>query len=231
MKFIKIATVVLISTIATRTAFSQTITNCYNVAFGVQCRSTPTPTPKSGWEELNDTLAQIRRDREERKRQKEQAELAEQMAQQTAAAAAQQQQLEQEIYKIKLQGEQIAQQQQEQARARELLNQQVSQAILEHRCEDAKTIALTAGNLGLADQAMRLCTPLKVAPQNRRGGARKPASPAKLKALKQPTSSPNFTYPSASLLNQQPFVQAPKSPRPNYFDQFDPPQPSNRSRP
>ncbi len=35
----------------------------------------------------------------------------------------------------------------------------ISTAILEGRCEDAKTVALTASRLDLADQAMRLCKP------------------------------------------------------------------------
>jgi TolA-binding protein len=35
----------------------------------------------------------------------------------------------------------------------------ISKAILEGRCEDAKTVALTASRLDLADQAMRLCKP------------------------------------------------------------------------
>ncbi len=35
----------------------------------------------------------------------------------------------------------------------------ISKAVLEGRCEDAKTVALTSGRLDLADQAMRLCKP------------------------------------------------------------------------
>lgn len=35
----------------------------------------------------------------------------------------------------------------------------ISNAILEGRCEDAKTVALTSSRLDLADQAMRLCKP------------------------------------------------------------------------
>ncbi len=35
----------------------------------------------------------------------------------------------------------------------------ISKAVLEGRCEDAKTVALTSSRLDLADQAMRLCKP------------------------------------------------------------------------
>ena len=39
------------------------------------------------------------------------------------------------------------------------LSAAISKAILEGRCEDAKTVALTSSRLDLADQAMRLCKP------------------------------------------------------------------------
>lgn len=53
----------------------------------------------------------------------------------------------------------------------------ISKAILEGRCEDAKTVALTSSRLDLADQAMRLCKP----------GVRKPASPTP-----QPTTATTY---------------------------------------
>lgn len=42
---------------------------------------------------------------------------------------------------------------------REALQRSVSQAVLEGRCDDARRIALEAGDLDAADKAMRLCTP------------------------------------------------------------------------
>jgi hypothetical protein len=44
----------------------------------------------------------------------------------------------------------------------------ISKAILEGRCEDAKTFALTSSRLDLADQAMRLCKPAAAKPAMRK---------------------------------------------------------------
>lgn len=41
----------------------------------------------------------------------------------------------------------------------ELLRQSVIKAIQEHRCSDAKSLAIDGGDLDLADQAVRLCEP------------------------------------------------------------------------
>lgn len=41
----------------------------------------------------------------------------------------------------------------------EVLKQSVITAIREGRCEDAKNLAIDGGDLDLADQALRLCTP------------------------------------------------------------------------
>ncbi len=194
---------------------AQTTTYCGEAGFGVRC--TTTPTPKSGWDQLNDTLADLKKKREAREQVEQQRQLEQQQAQLRAQQAAQYRELQERTDQLSLQAQQILLQQENQKRDAEDLNRLVSQAVLDHRCEDAKTIALTAGNLGLADQAMRLCTPLKVAPPEARpGGANKPTSSARPGALKQPTSSAKFTYPYANLLNQRSSVQATTQPRPTF---------------
>ena len=74
----------------------------------------------------------------------------------------------------------------------------ISTAILEGRCEDAKTVALTNSRLDLADQAMRLCKP----------GVRKPAS-----ATPQPT--PATTYVPAMNVRFPPSEFSYDLPRPD----------------
>ena len=211
-------------------AIAQTSTNCMETAFGIRC--TTTPTPKSGWEQINDTLAQMRQAREERQRQKELQELEKRRAQEEAEIAARRQAVQDRLEQLRLQGEQLLQQQDNQKRAAEALNQQVSQAVLEHRCDDAKTIALTAANLSLADQAMRLCTPLRAALPAHPIGARRPTSSASPTALKQPTLRvPQPLKPDFVATMSEPTGAFPRGPAPanypgNWITRFDyPPAP------
>lgn len=53
----------------------------------------------------------------------------------------------------------------------------ISKAILEGRCEDAKTVALTSSRLDLADQAMRLCKPAAKPPTAAKPAMRNVAPP------------------------------------------------------
>lgn len=83
--------------------------------------------------------------------------------------------------------QQAAQEQQRQAQlqregqGRQDLMTVVSTAVLEGRCDDAKAVALQAGNLDLAEQAMRLCKPkpaAKAPPGRGATGKVVPPSPA-----------------------------------------------------
>ena len=64
---------------------------------------------------------------------------------------------------------------------------QVTKAVAEGRCEDAKTIALLNGNLDLAERALKLCTPQNaaapVAQQSRTPEPQKAPDPAPAMAV------------------------------------------------
>jgi TonB family protein len=213
-------TALLIVTYCISPVLAQTSTYCHEAGFGVRC--TTTPTPKSGWEQLNDTLDQMRRDREERQRQKQLQELEKRRADEEAAAAARHQVFQQKLEHLRREGERLVQQQENQQKAAEALNMTVSQAVIEHRCEDAKTIALTAGNLELADKAMRLCTPSRAGPKAHPAGIRKrggvaPVRPlvaaqVQLSADRQPRaaphSEPKIQTPKPNSRVKQPLVQS-----------------------
>jgi hypothetical protein len=61
----------------------------------------------------------------------------------------------------------------------------VSKAVLEGRCNDAKTLALLGGRLDLADQAMRLCVPTT----QTLNGSKPEVAPPALSTVNKPTDS------------------------------------------
>lgn len=101
--------------------------------------------------------------------------------------------------------QQAAQEQQRQAQlqregqGRQDLMTVVSTAVLEGRCDDAKVAALQAGNLDLAEQAMRLCKPkpaAKVAPGRGAAGKVMPASQATPTAMRASSARPPEAAPA-----------------------------------
>lgn len=85
----------------------------------------------------------------------------------------------------------------------------ISKAILEGRCEDAKTVALTSSRLDLADQAMRLCTPAAKPPTAAKPGMRNVAPPpVRVNNVSAPLPSAKIApTPQADLLFAEPTGQ------------------------
>jgi hypothetical protein len=140
---------------------AQTTTYCDRFGTSVTCRTTaPQTQQKSGLEQLNETLSQIRRDKEARARDKERQELDQQLRENQIKL----EELNRQAEQARIQYEQALMREAAQRQALQDLNRQVSIAVLEHRCEDAKVMALSAGQLAMAERAMRLCTPAPKAP-------------------------------------------------------------------
>lgn len=90
----------------------------------------------------------------------------------------------------------------------------ISKAILEGRCEDAKTVALTASRLDLADQAMRLCKPaakqstvLKPAATNVQQRQPVALRPAAKNVTPSPTRMKNTAAAPSGLISAEPIGQ------------------------
>lgn len=148
---------------ATPAKSQSTTTNCRRVGNEVTCNTGPT-RPQTTAESISELSASIAAYKE-RKRQKE-AEavravehdrlVREAASAELARAALQQQQMQ--IIRDEQARQRLADEDAARNVARDRDNMaQVSTAILEGRCNDAKKIALLWGRLDVADQAMRLC--------------------------------------------------------------------------
>ena len=132
-------------------SMAQVNTDCIRNPMGWSCQ---TYDPNQGWRDIGTVLGNIMR--QKREREAAEAEAARIAAQQAGLRAQQDEYARQTAY---------AQQQQQLAVQREQdFMGVVSQAIQQGECEDAKAIALSRNRLDVADQAMRLCVPKRVAP-------------------------------------------------------------------
>ena len=129
---------ILASIFAAMPVIAQTTTKCDEWMGSITCRSTgQLPQQKSEFERTNDTLLQIIRNNNERKRAEEQKQL---QLKQIEIQERTRRQIEQQSRYL----QEVQQQQEAQQLASDQLNKEVSQAILDGRCNDAKNIALTA---------------------------------------------------------------------------------------
>ena len=181
---IAISSIAFLSSLDYADAQTQTVCNTAPTwPYQVTCNSYPQAAPQSSLNDLLSEIAKAKRnkqeaaDRAETQFQMQQALKAQQkaaeaqLAQQEANAAAQAEQ------RRRLETEHVEAQRQEQSKQDAMAA--VSTAVLEGRCDDAKTAALQANNLDLAEQAMRLCKPkpaVKVAPEKGAAVKGKPAS-------------------------------------------------------
>ena len=146
-----------------------TTTECYRSGGGVVCNQRA-PNRLDGLNQLTSVLQSIAEDRaRDREKAAAAARAAAEEARQNELLRIQRQTAETERARIEALTEQqtYARSQQEAEReAEQLLRTQVSTAVLEGRCDDAKTIALLASRIDMAEQAMRLCKPkvVEVAP-------------------------------------------------------------------
>lgn len=163
MKY-RTAAVLIFAGISISPASAQYSTECRNKPFGlgVECTTTAPRPQENGWDRINKQIEQLRLSNEADKKAKRDEELYQLRLKEIEARRLEQMQLAQQQEQLRLQAEQVFRVQQEEERRRlllEELNKSVSTAVLEHRCEDAKNIALQAGQLDLAERAVRLCTP------------------------------------------------------------------------
>lgn len=197
---------------------AQSTTICQNLGSGiVTCRDRPDPL-----KQLQDTVEDIVADRNAKKqREAEAAYRASQLEQQQELIRLQREAAEAERARLASirQQQAYAQSQQEADRqAEQLLRTQVSTAVLEGRCDDAKTIALLASRIDMAEQAVRLCKPkvVEVAPTPRASAkglankgkgvnptpskavATRPAKPASATAPSKPVPRPETGYAGTS---------------------------------
>jgi len=173
---------------------AQSTTICQNLGSGiVTCRERPDPL-----KQLQDTVEDIVADRNaKRQREAEAAYRASQLAQQQELIRLQIQAEEAERARVAAtwrQQSNVQSRQDAERRADQLLRSQVSTAVLDGRCEDAKTIALQASRIDMAEQALRICTPKKVQPavKTPKSSAAPHSAPQQAFAKQ---STPNITTP------------------------------------
>lgn len=134
-------------------ASSQVYTYCDRFGSDFSCRSTaPRPDPN---QQILDSAAELNRfvdDMRQRKEERKRAELLQRQAE--AARALEQQRL----------AEQRAQQAQEIGKedGRRILSQNIAHYVLRGQCDDARNLALMAGDLDRAEQVVRICKPSPV---------------------------------------------------------------------
>lgn len=149
-------------------ATAQTMTQCQTWAGGsVTCSTSAPPQPRPDpYKQLNDILKDLNAEKAVNKqRDEENAYRANQLAQQQELIRLQIQAEEAERARVAAtwrQQSNVQSRQDAERRADQLLRSQVSTAVLEGRCDDAKTIALQASRIDLAEQALRICTPKPV---------------------------------------------------------------------
>lgn len=206
--------IIIINCCLATTAGAQTTTFCDSWGSSVVCRtSKPQPPQKSGLEKLNEELARIAKERDERKLREQQEQLYQLQLQQ---AEEQRRKIEEEQRFLRQQADLAVQKKQEEEARRmyfEQVNAQVSRAVLENRCEDAKNIALGAGNFDLAERALRLCKtqPPVSSSSKLRNQAAVPNSSTKLKPAATAVLPPRpaksvYVPPSQKELEDQKYV-------------------------
>jgi hypothetical protein len=148
-------------------ANAQNTTECQKTYGGFVCNQ----RRENVWDSLNKLGNTIRGIREEREAERQQSELDARIiadeARKDEIMRLQRQNAEIEQARIDalVRSQSLLESQQEADRqAEQHLRSQVSAAVLEGRCDDAKTIALLASRIDIAEQAMRLCKPKPVRP-------------------------------------------------------------------
>jgi TPR repeat protein len=162
-----VAAVAVSSGLSAEVANAQSTTECQKTYGGFVCNQ----RRENVWDSLNklgNTIQGIREEREAKKRQSEMdARIIADEARKDEIIRLQQQNTEIEQARIDalVRSQSLLESQQEADRQAERdLRSQVSAAVLEGRCDDAKTIALLASRIDMAEQAMRLCKPKPVRP-------------------------------------------------------------------
>ncbi len=186
--------------LASPSVAQNTITDCYKTAGGVACNQRA-PNNFDAINQLVGVLQSIKDDAAKKQAADDEAErLAAESARRDELVAIERQNAETERSRVEAIAQQQANAQQEREAARQAeqeLRTQVSTAVLGGRCEDAKTIALLASRIDMAEQAMRLCKPKVPAKKSKNSKARTDSGPTTKPFLAQ--SGPvNAPPPSAS---------------------------------